>query len=71
MNSEIINFNNLDLKVNLNIDCIPHDNKKLLYNYISQLTDVEKFALKIAYEHLGSSFNILKSCGYKKWLSNL
>lgn len=36
--------------------------------YMAQLTDIEKKALLIAQEHLGSSFNILKSNGYLNWL---
>ena len=36
--------------------------------YISQLTEVEKIAYEIAKEHLGSSFNIQRSNGFKEWL---
>ena len=36
--------------------------------YISQLTEVEKIAYEIAKEHLGSSFNIYRSNGFKEWL---
>jgi len=38
--------------------------------YMAQLTDIEKKALLIAQEHLGSSFNILKSNGYLNWLKS-
>ena len=37
--------------------------------YISQLTEVEKIAYEIAKEHLGSSFNIKRSNGFKEWLN--
>ena len=40
-------------------------------DYINQLNEKEKIVLKIAQEHLGTSFNIEKSIGYKKWLKNL
>ena len=43
----------------------------LIDNYIKQLNEKEKIVLKIAQEHLGTSFNIEKSIGYKKWLKNL
>ena len=36
--------------------------------YIMQLTEKEKIVLEIAKEHLGTSFNILKSNGYKQWV---
>lgn len=35
--------------------------------YIKQLSDKEKQVLKIAKDHLGSSFNIQKSNGFNKW----
>ena len=36
--------------------------------YINSLNELEKKALKIAKEDLGSSFNIEKSIGYLSWL---
>ena len=36
--------------------------------YIDQLNALEKKALNIAIEDLGSSFNIEKSIGYLSWL---
>jgi len=44
--------------------------KTSLKEYINQLSDVEKKACMIAKEHLGSSFNILKSNGYNDWLKS-
>ena len=38
--------------------------------YINQLTVTEKQAYMIAYQHLGTSFNILNSNGYKIWIKN-
>ena len=35
--------------------------------YIKQLNEKEKMALKIAQEHLGSSFNIERSIGFLQW----
>lgn len=36
--------------------------------YENQLTDLELVALKIAREHLESSFNMNKSIGYLEWV---
>ena len=36
--------------------------------YISQLSDIEKIVLKIAQEHLETSFSLEKSIGFKSWL---
>ncbi len=35
--------------------------------YVKQLNEKEKMALKIAKEHLGSSFNLEKSIGFIQW----
>ena len=43
----------------------------LIDDYIQQLSEKEKIVFEIAKEHLGTSFNIEKSIGYKKWLKNL
>jgi hypothetical protein len=46
------------------------ENEELfIEEYISQLTEVEKIAYEIAKEHLGSSFNIKRSNGFKEWLN--
>jgi hypothetical protein len=46
--------------------------EEFIVNYILnpnyQLTEVEKIAYEIAKEHLGSSFNIKRSNGFKEWL---
>ena len=38
--------------------------------YLNQLTEKEKLALNKAKEILGDSFNIKKSLGFIKWISN-
>ena len=38
--------------------------------YIAQLSDVDKRILKIAQDHLETSFNIKKSIGFKEWLEH-
>ena len=42
--------------------------KSLIEEYSSQLSDKEKVVLKIATEHLESSFTIEKSIGFEQWL---
>lgn len=44
------------------------DIQSSIIEYITQLSDLEKKAYKIAYNHLGSSFNVVKSNGYNDWL---
>jgi len=40
-------------------------------NYIAQLDDIQKKAYLIAKKHLGTSFNIYKSNGFKEWKSKV
>ena len=43
------------------------ENNEQLQNYINTLNEDEKLVFQIAYEHLQSSFNILKSVGYNNY----
>ena len=38
-----------------------------IINYIKSMDERDKKAYKIAFNHLGKSFNICKSNGYKEW----
>ena len=43
--------------------------QELITNYKDSLSEQEQIVLKIAIEHLESSFDIEKSIGFQKWLS--
>ena len=43
-------------------------NKEIITEYINSLNEIQKLALKIAKEDLGSSFNIEKSIGCLNWI---
>jgi hypothetical protein len=38
--------------------------------YIEQMSEQERIVMAIAIEHLGTSFDITKSIGYKEWCKN-
>lgn len=44
---------------------------KEIMEYIKSLNEIEIKAMKIAQEHLETSFNIVKSIGFQKWKKNL
>ena len=44
--------------------------QELITKYLNQLDDKEQTAYLIAKEHLGTSFDIVKSIGYVTWLKN-
>ena len=62
-----INFGNLEIPVSQNINTYSTDEQEKIYNYLTQLNEQQKKAYIIAYEHLGSSFNVRKSNGFKNW----
>ena len=73
-NKEVVNididFNKLNIKVPKNIIMMNIDSQKEIYEYLEHLDVKEKIAYQIAFEHLGSSFNILKSNGYVEWVQD-
>jgi hypothetical protein len=53
-----------------NYEKYSEDIQKSIIEYITQLSDIERKACFIAKNHLGSSFNIVKSNGYNDWLKS-
>ena len=53
-----------------NIEQYGEENKESVVRYIESLTDLECKAMKIAEDHLETSFHIMKSIGFQKWLKN-
>ena len=51
-----------------NFETFAPDLKANIVQYLSQLDAIEKKAYKIAKEHLGSSFNLVKSNGFCDWI---
>lgn len=44
--------------------------KDQIHAYLSQFNETEKKAYRIAVDHLGTSYNVLKSNGFQDWLKN-
>lgn len=38
-----------------------------IFEYLSQLDDNHRKTYQIAYDHLGTSFNVARTNGFKKW----
>ena len=50
------------------IDTYTEEQKREVFGYLSSLDKLQLKAYSIAYSHLGTSFNIYKSNGFKDWL---
>ena len=66
-----LNRNQLESQLGLslpsNFETLEDNLQSLIIEYLSQLGHIDKKAYMIAKEHLGSSFNVVKSNGYCDW----
>jgi hypothetical protein len=65
--SEEVNFTSLNLPISSLIQNYSIELQRDIHAYLSQLDDINRKAYCIAYEHLGTSFNIARSNGFKDW----
>jgi len=57
----------LDINVSEIVKSYSKERQKEIIEYLSELDDHQKKAYQIAFGHLGSSFNILRSNGFQDW----
>jgi enolase len=60
-------FEKLDIPVPELVYSYDKEKQKEIYEYLSTLDETQKKAYLIAKSHLGTSFNIYKSNGFKDW----
>lgn len=65
-----INWSSLTVPVPENITTYPEETQKLVFEYLLQLETIQQRAYLIAKDHLGTSFDILRSTGYCEWLKS-
>ena len=65
--SEQVDFESLNMKIPELIKSYPIEKQREIFQYLSELDDLNKKAYEIAADHLGSSFNIYRSNGFKEW----
>jgi hypothetical protein len=65
--AEEINFETLQMKIPELVKNYPIELKREIFNYLSEMDEHNKKAYEIALDHLGSSFNIYRSNGFKEW----
>jgi hypothetical protein len=63
-----INFESLELPISEYIEKLySEEQQKEIFEYLSEMSEDEKNAYKIAFHHLGTSFNIYRSNGFINW----
>ena len=68
--TEEITFDSLNLPIPETINKYSIEKKREIFEYLSELTDIEKVGYIIAFNHLESSFDICRSNGFKEWKSS-
>ena len=66
-----VNFEFLNLPIPELILKLSIEQQQEIFNYLDQLNTNNKKAYLIAFNHLGTSFNIYKSNGYKEWKNKM
>lgn len=67
--SEQLDFTSLNMKISDLIKTYPIERQREIYEYLMSLDSIHRKGYDIAYDHLGTSFNIARSNGFKKWLA--
>ena len=65
-----MDFDHLDIPIPKYIYMLSEDVQKNVYEYLTSMDYFQKNAYLIAYNHLGTSFNILLSNGYMLWIKD-
>ena len=60
-------FNDFGLPIPEMVYNLAHEKQDEIVNYIKSMDERDKKAYRIAFNHLGTSFNVCKSNGYKDW----
>ena len=68
--TEEVNFDSLSMKISELIKGYPIEQQREIFKYLSEMDEHNIKAYDIAYSHLGTSFNIVRSNGFKKWVAH-
>ena len=60
----------IGLELPNNFEKYDENTQSLIINYLKQLDKIERQAYSIGKNHLGSSFNVVKSNGFVDWKKN-
>ncbi len=65
--SEEVNFESLNIPIPEIVKTYTLEMKREIFEYLSELDEINKVGYKIAFNHLESSFDICRSNGFKEW----
>ena len=67
MNKESVDFKSIDLPIPEIVYTYSYEKQKEIFDYLKEMDPLHIKSYLIAKNHLGSSFNIYKSNGFKEW----
>jgi len=67
MSEETIQFDALNLPIPTIVQSYTAEKQSEIFQYLSEMTEKERIGYKIAFEHLGTSFDICRSNGFINW----
>jgi D-mannonate dehydratase len=65
--SEEVNFESLNIPIPEIVKTYTLEKKREIFDYLSEMDELNKVGYKIAFNHLESSFDICRSNGFKAW----
>ena len=65
--TEEVNFESLNLPIPEIVKTYPDEKKREIFEYLKDMSELEKEGYKIAFNHLESSFDIYRSNGFNNW----
>jgi len=67
MSQEQLDFEKTNLPIPDSVLKLSTEKQTEVYNYLIQMNEYQKKAYLIAKDHLGTSFNVIKSNGFVEW----
>lgn len=71
MSDNQVNFEILNLPIPCVIKTYSNEKQRQIFNYLQEMDEHNRKGYLIAQNHLGTSFNICKSNGYKEWTNRM
>jgi hypothetical protein len=68
--AEEVNFDTLNMKISDLMKRYPIERQREIFEFLNGMDEQNRKAYDIAYCHLGTSFNIARSNGFKEWIAN-
>ena len=70
MSEETIQFEALNLPIPNSVRFYTTEKQREIFEYLNEMNEKERIGYKIAFDHLGSSFDISRSNGFINWKKN-